>query len=496
MLPDTTDVLVIGAGPAGLTAAVSLAARGRGVIVADSQPEGQNTSRASVVYPRTLELLDPYGVAEPLAARGIHARRFTIRDHDRILMTVPFDRLPTAYPYTLLVSQAIIEAVLLQRLGQLGTQVYRPHTLTGLRQDATGVTASFADGGQVRARYLVGADGMHSAAQTSATSYSLADVHLSGGLPAGQVAVYFSPEGQLVSVPFPDGTYKIVANVADAPPTPTLSFIQDLVDARGPQAEPVIVQDIVWGSRFRIHHGVADRFHTGRVALAGDAAHDNSPLGGQGMNAGIGDAAALGAALDAAIERGSPAPLDAYTATRRPIARQIVTLTNGLTRLATMDRQLRTARNAALATLNPFLSRRWPGGSPSWTTADRLAAHEDRIQGTAGRTAPSAKTLPTDVKMKLTIADAYELIIRGEVIPGIEARRIPGFRSIDLVRRDRDHDIELMTLVWFDTLDSVKGFMGEDYETAHVPQQAREVLADFDKRSAHYDVLDRREQPP
>ena len=123
--------------------------------------------------------------------------------------------------------------------------------------------------------------------------------------------MYFSPEGQLVSVPFPDRTYKIVANVAEAPPTPVLSFIQDLVDARGPQAEPVIGQDIVWGSRFRIHHGVADRFHTGRVALAGDAAHDNNPLGGQGMNAGIGDAASLGAALDAAIERGSPAPLDA-----------------------------------------------------------------------------------------------------------------------------------------------------------------------------------------
>jgi 2-polyprenyl-6-methoxyphenol hydroxylase-like FAD-dependent oxidoreductase len=85
-----------------------------------------------VVYPRTLELLDPFGVAEQLTARGIHARRFTIRDHDRILVTVPFDRLPTAYSYTLLVSQAITEAVLLQRLGQLGSQVYRPHTLTGL----------------------------------------------------------------------------------------------------------------------------------------------------------------------------------------------------------------------------------------------------------------------------------------------------------------------------------------------------------------------------
>lgn len=92
-------------------------------------------------------------------------------------------------------------------------------------------------------------------------------------------------------------------------------------------------------------------------------------------------------------------------------------------------------------------------------------------------------------------ADAYERIVRGEVIPGIEARRIPGFRSIDLVRRERDHDVEFMTLMWSETLDSVKEFMGEHYEAAHVPANARAVLADFDQRSAHYHVLDRREQP-
>jgi heme-degrading monooxygenase HmoA len=91
-------------------------------------------------------------------------------------------------------------------------------------------------------------------------------------------------------------------------------------------------------------------------------------------------------------------------------------------------------------------------------------------------------------------ADAYERIVRREVIPGIEARHIAGFRSIDLVRRERDHDVEFMTLMWFDSLDSVKAFMGEDYEVAHVPTQAQAVLADFDKRSAHYEVLDRREQ--
>jgi len=81
--------------------------------------------------------------------------------------------------------------------------------------------------------------------------------------------------------------------------------------------------------------------------------------------------------------------------------------------------------------------------------------------------------------------DAYERIVRGHVIPGVEARRIPGFRSIDLVRRERDHDVEFMTLMWFDTLAAVKAFTGEDYEEAHVPAEARAVLVDFDKRSAH-----------
>jgi len=92
-------------------------------------------------------------------------------------------------------------------------------------------------------------------------------------------------------------------------------------------------------------------------------------------------------------------------------------------------------------------------------------------------------------------AGTYERIVRGQVIPGIEARRIPGFRSIDLIRRERDHDVEFMTLMWFDSLDSVKAFVGEDYDVAHVPPAAQAVLADFDQRSAHYEVLDRRDQP-
>jgi heme-degrading monooxygenase HmoA len=92
-------------------------------------------------------------------------------------------------------------------------------------------------------------------------------------------------------------------------------------------------------------------------------------------------------------------------------------------------------------------------------------------------------------------ADAYERVVQGQVIPGIEAMHIPGFRSIDLIRRERDHDVEFMTLMWFDSLDSVRAFMGEEYDVAHVPAEAQAVLADFDRRSAHYEVIDRRDQP-
>jgi 2-polyprenyl-6-methoxyphenol hydroxylase-like FAD-dependent oxidoreductase len=193
----------------------------------------------------------------------------------------------------------------------------------------------------------------------SGSSYSLADVHLAGGVPRDEVAVYFSPEGQLVSVPFVDGTYKIVTSVDEAPRDPDVDFVQKQLDARGPQTHRAVVHDIVWGSRFRIHHAVADRYRVGRVALAGDAAHDNSPLGGQGMNTGIGDAVALAAALDAALQTDSPDALDAYARVRRPVAKQVVFLTNMLTQLALMDRELRALRNGVLRGLGPFVSRRF-----------------------------------------------------------------------------------------------------------------------------------------
>ena len=361
MFPATTDVLIVGAGPAGLTLAVGLAQQGRHVTVVDRLAAGDHTSRAAVVHARTLEVLQPYGVADRLATQGIQAPRFTIRDRDRILVPVRFDDLPTEYPYTLLVSQAVTEAVLLQRLTELGGQVLRPYPVTCLEQDDTGVTATFSDGGRIRAAYAVGADGMHSTVREQAgigftggtyeESFSLADVRLSGGVPDNEVILYFSPAGLVVVAPLPGGVHRIVATVQDAPQQPDITFVQHLLDTRGPEARPATVHEVVWGSRFRLHHRVADSYRAGRILLAGDAAHVHSPAGGQGMNAGITDAVALAESLGAVLDGGSPDLLDTYTATRRPVAQQVVALADRLTRLATINPRLRPIRNLTLGLL-------------------------------------------------------------------------------------------------------------------------------------------------
>ena len=91
-------------------------------------------------------------------------------------------------------------------------------------------------------------------------------------------------------------------------------------------------------------------------------------------------------------------------------------------------------------------------------------------------------------------AERYEAIVRNEVIPAIEARRIPGFLHIDLMKRDLENEVEFQTLMWFESLDSIIAFMGEDYSLSHVPTNARAVLSRFEDRAAHYQVIDRRGQ--
>lgn len=358
MTTSTTDVLIVGAGPAGLTAAVALTQRGHAVTVVDSQAEGANTSRAAVVLPHTLELLEPYGVTPDLVARGLHTPTFAIRDRDALLIAVPFSELPSEYPYTLMISQADTEALLLKRLENLGGQVMRPATVTRIEQDADGVLATIDSGPQIRASYLIGADGMHSTIREQAAisftgstypeSFALADVRLSGGVPADEVILYFSPAGLLVVAPLPDGLFRIVATVEEAPQHPDAAFVQRLLDERGPAARPVTVEDVVWGSRFRVHHRVADTFRNGRVLLAGDAGHVHSPAGGQGMNLGIEDAVVGSEALSEVLNGAPDTLLDEYAAARLDTARSIVALADRLTRVATLSARRRPFRNTVM----------------------------------------------------------------------------------------------------------------------------------------------------
>ncbi|MBN6037154.1 NAD(P)/FAD-dependent oxidoreductase [Amycolatopsis sp. 195334CR] len=362
MIPEQTEVLVVGAGPIGLAVAVSLAQQGVEVTVLDQQAEGANTSRAAVVHPRTMEALDRLGVADRLAGLSLRAGRFTIRDRDRVLVPLEFDQVPSPYRTLFMVPQPTTERVLLERFTELGGKVLRPHRLTALDQNADGVVATVDGQHRITARYVVGADGMRSAVRTfsgigfgkdsAGETFTLADVRLrDGGLPGEEVVLFFSGAGMVVSAPLPDGSFRIVAEVEDPPEEPDLAFVQDLLDRRGPAAGTARIAEVVWGSRFRVHHRVADRYREGRVLLAGDAAHVHSPAGGQGMNLGLRDAVALGEALGAVVKGGPDSLLDEYAATQRPKAEEVVKFAGRLTRLATASPLARPVRNAVLSVL-------------------------------------------------------------------------------------------------------------------------------------------------
>ena len=393
-LPRTADVLIVGAGPVGLTLAASLQARGVDVVLVDRAAEVARTSRAAVIHARTLEVLHTIDVSDELVRRGVIVPRFTVRDRDRALLTIDFDGLPTPHPYTLMLPQDVTEDVLTARLAELGGQVHRPYELAHLEQDGDGVTATMAGGETVRASYVVGADGMHSAVRDQAgigfagdaygQSFVLADVHLDWEFDDSEVMLYFAPAGLLVVAPLPGGRHRIVATADVAPEHPDRDHIQALLDERGPQRRPALVKDVVWSSRFRVHHRLADRYREGRVLLAGDAAHVHSPAGGQGMNTGVQDAVALAARLAAVLEDGADErALDGYEAQRRPVAADVVAFTDRMTRMATVDRSsLRSVRNATLRILDRIPAvRRKMALNLSELAIDRRHAHADDVAG-------------------------------------------------------------------------------------------------------------------
>jgi 2-polyprenyl-6-methoxyphenol hydroxylase-like FAD-dependent oxidoreductase len=380
-----TDVVVVGAGPAGLAAGVVLAGAGHEVVVIDKLAEGANTSRAAVVHARTLEVLERIGVSDRLVELGVPAGRFSIRDGAHELIGIPFGGLPTKYPYTLMIPQHLTEKVLLERLEELGGKVRRPCEATGITQYDDRAVVTLDTGETITARYVVAADGMHSrirdlaglgddTGDTLPLSFSLADVWVDGGLDTDQVELYLATQGVLVVAPLPDGSFRLVAEVQDAPETVDVSYAQSLLDTRGPgagrsrgsAASPAVrgaaaspadrgsaarVTEVIWGSRFRIHERVAASYRNGRVILAGDSAHTHSPAGGQGMNLGLRDAITLGEALSTALKTGDETAINQYAVEARAEALEVVSLAHRLTRIATGPTVLRPARNLILRLL-------------------------------------------------------------------------------------------------------------------------------------------------
>jgi len=355
-------ILIVGAGPSGLALAAELKRRGVNAVIIDQQSAGANTSRACVVHARTMEVLEPLGVSRDLLAEGVKVPIFRVRDRDQPLLTIDFSDLPSSYRFALMIPQNRVEQILLQHLESLGCNVMRPCKLIRYTTSPSLVEAQVQDSSikSIKAEWLIGCDGMHSTVRQQSgiafsggeyeASFVLADVSMDWPLSREEVTLFFAPKGLVVVAPLPNERFRIVATVDEAPEVPSLEFMQAILDARGPTTSPGRLHDVAWSSRFHIHHRVAQTPRKGRVLLCGDAAHVHSPAGGQGMNTGIQDGVSLAEALTSTLRDGDEARLDAWAAQRHKVASDVVTLTDRMTRVATMKSPTgQTLRNIAVA---------------------------------------------------------------------------------------------------------------------------------------------------
>lgn len=368
-----TDVIVVGAGPTGLMLACELAMRGIGVRVLERRAGIPNITRAFAVHARTLELLDCRGMAEDLLPRGVRIDEIAPAPG----AVLKLSELPSRFPMLLIAPQSGTERVLEARAAELGVPISWGADVVGLTQDASGVTVSLGDGSEIRASYVVGCDGAHSAVRRIVgidftgsqyeTHILLADVHMSTP-PEQAMFARNSAAGIVLILPFGDGWFRAIAwdRLREQAPLDAPVTEAEMRDAFMRIAgEDFGMSEMRWSSRFLSERRQASRYRADRVFLAGDAAHVHSPLGGQGMNTGIGDAVNLGWKLAEAVRGTAPAGLlDTYQGERHPVGTRVLKMTDAFNKLILGTSAVRRAlrRIGVTAILATPLGRRIMGG--------------------------------------------------------------------------------------------------------------------------------------
>jgi 2-polyprenyl-6-methoxyphenol hydroxylase-like FAD-dependent oxidoreductase len=346
----STEVLICGAGAAGLTLAIDLARRGVSLWLIDKLPAPFAGSRGKGVQPRTLEVFEDLGVVDRLAAVGgpyppqrMHKVDGTTVDTQEIALAAPTPQEPYRTP--LMVPQFRTEAVLRERLAELGHTPEYGRELTGFDQDAEGVTATVAgpDGVEtIRCRWLVGGDGGRSfvrhaldigfPGKTLGVRAVVADIELDG---LTRDVWHRSGEGdmarQIGFCPLPHtDLFQLQAPIPlEGEVDLSTAGLQAFVEERWP-AGGLTVGKVAWASAYNMNARLADRYRVGRVLLIGDAAHIHPPTGGQGLNTSVQDAYNLGWKLAAVLAGAPDALLDTYEEERRPIAAGMLGLATGL----------------------------------------------------------------------------------------------------------------------------------------------------------------------
>ncbi|GLW53442.1 FAD-dependent monooxygenase [Kitasatospora phosalacinea] len=351
MSTEPVHVMVVGAGPSGLTLTHELLRRGVPVRLVDAAAGPAPTSRALATHARTLEIYDQMGILPDLMPKGRKVQKFTLHQNGRKLAALDADysQLTTRYPMTVMVDQAITERVLRDAVSRLGVEVEWGTRLESLEHDADGATAVLgrADGTRetVRVPWLVGCDGGHSTVRKllgltlvgdSSETWLIADAVLDTDLDDRSIHWLRTRYGSLMAVPFPEqGKWRLL-DTADA------SYDGD-ADAVGERfaerlslgvGRPVRVERPTWVSVFTIQQRMIRSMRSGRCLVAGDAAHVHSPASGQGMNTGLQDAYNLAWKL-AAVTRGEAAEalLDTYSQERVPVGAALLGSTNRATQL-------------------------------------------------------------------------------------------------------------------------------------------------------------------